>query len=318
MTESVTRPEITIGIICYNAENTIDRAIRSALNQLHSNFEIVIVDDASTDGSILKIEKFLNGSQCRLIRHQTNQGQGSARNSIIEAATGKFVVFFDDDDVSRPNRLQVQKKTILTYEKRFNTNKVACYASGKRIYPNGYIVASQAIGSEGDVPPNGAKVAYYLLAFQRQKGWFYGSGTPTSGLMIRRKLLVTVGGFDPALRRVEDIDLAVRLAVFGTYFVGSKKHLVDRNMTHSNYKSSEQNLIAEQHLASKHRELLEDAGIYYHAYNWPALRYRHFKRDYLRFILTLAGLLFHNPSMTVAHLFKTGPKRLIHEQNMNS
>ena len=309
-------PEITIGILCYNAENTIQRAIESAVNQEHCNFEVIVVDDASTDGSLEKISPFLNDPKVKMISHATNQGQGSARNSVIKAARGAFVVFFDDDDISEPHRLKVQKDIILTNEERFKTKKIACFASGRRVYPNGYIVISQAIGSAGETPPNGADLAKYLLAFVRKENWYYGAGTPTSGLMIRRDLLKKVGGFDPTLRRVEDVDLAIRLALMGAYFVGSHEQLVERNMTESSYKLPEHNLLAEQKLAIKHREFLIKEGLFYHAYNWPELRYRHFKREYLKFILTLIGLFIHNPIRTIFHLFSTGPKRLIHELQM--
>ena len=318
MSARLTEPEITIGILCFNAEHTIERAIQSALKQKNCEFEIIIVDDASTDQSISRIHKFLANPKIRLIKHNYNEGQGAARNSVINAARGIFVIFFDDDDYSKPNRIKVQKETIQIHEKQLKTAKIACYASGYRVYPNGYAIESQAIGSSGDVIPHGISVAKYLLAFERQKGWFYGSGTPTSSLMIRRELLEEVGGFDPELRRVEDIDLAIRLAALGTFFVGHSEPLVERNMTHSNYKSPEQNLIAEQRLVIKHRALLEKEGLYYHAYNWPVLRFHHFKRQYLRFMFTLIRLFLHNPKKTTGHLLNTGPKRLLHEKKMTS
>ena len=318
MSASDLSPEVTIGILCYNAEHTIELALQSAIKQTNCEFEIIIVDDASTDGSVSRIRKFLKDPKIRLIKHGHNKGQGTARNSVIKAARGTFVVFFDDDDFSKPNRVNVQKVTILEHEKRLNTANIACYASGYRVYPNGYIVTSQAIGSSGAIIPNGIDVAKYLLAFERKKGWFYGAGTPTSGLMIRRELLDEVGGFDPTLRRVEDIDLAIRLAISGTYFVGPSEPLVHRNMTQSNYKSPEQNLIAEQRLVTKYRSLLEKEGLYYHAYHWPDLRFRHFKRQYLRFISTLVRLFLNNPIKTTAHFLATGPKRLRHEKKINT
>lgn len=312
------KPEITIGILCYNAELTIQRAIKSALEQDHHDFEVIVVDDASTDKSTQKIRPFLKDPRLKLICHKTNKGQGLARNSVIKSSRGTFVVFFDDDDVSKPNRLTVQLNTIVNHEVRFKTEKILCFASGRRIYPNGYIVKTQAIGSNGDTPPSGAGMAKYLLAFERQKQWFYGSGTPTSGLMIRRRLLLDIGGFDVTLRRVEDIDLAIRLALIGAYFVGCKEPLVDRYMTTSTYKLPAQNLLAEQRLVKKYRDFLSAEGLFYHAYNWPLLRYHHFNKQYAKFIITLAGLFLHNPIKTMVHLFATGPKRILHELQMEA
>ena len=316
MSDSI--PEVTIGILCYNAEDTIERSIQSAIKQTGCDFEIVIVDDASTDSSLSRISKFLTNPKIRLIQNTKNKGQGAARNSVIKSARGIFIAFFDDDDFSKPNRISVQKKTIKAHEKLLRTENIACYASGHTVYPNGHVLTSHAIGSSGTAFPNGVGVAMYLLAFERQKNWCYGSGTPTSSLMIRRELLEKVGGFDAALRRVEDIDLAIRLAVLGTYFVGSSEPLIERNMTVSDYKSPDQNLIAEQRLVTKHRTLLEKEGLYYHAYHWPALRCRHFKRQYLHFTLTFLRLFLHNPIKTTAHLLNTGPKRLRHEKKINA
>ena len=169
MNVTSSNPEITIGILCYNAENTIQQAIKCALEQNYQAFEIIIVDDASTDSSHSKIKPFLGSPRIRFIQHITNKGQGMARNSVINAARGEFVAFFDDDDVSDPQRLKIQKDTIVSNEVRFGTVKVACYASGCRVYPNGYVVKSHAIGSVGNTPPNGIGVAKYLLAFDRKK-----------------------------------------------------------------------------------------------------------------------------------------------------
>ena len=178
-------------------------------------------------------------------------------------------------------------------------------------------MTSYAIGSNGEEVPHGPAMALYLLAYERRKGWYYGAGTPSSSLMIKKELLLKVGGFDNTLRRVEDVDLAVRLALANCYFVGSPEILVERHMTQSGYKSADNNLIAEQHLVQKHSKFLLKRGLFYHAYHWPKLRYLHFKKDYLQFMLTLLGLFIRNPIKTLLHLGATGPKRLIHEKKTN-
>ena len=66
-------PEVTIGILCYNAEDTIERSIQSAIKQTGCDFEIVIVDDASTDSSLSRISKFLINPKIRLIKNTKNK-----------------------------------------------------------------------------------------------------------------------------------------------------------------------------------------------------------------------------------------------------
>ena len=308
--------KVSICILCYNAEDTIGRALDGALNQDYQNKEIIVVDDASTDGSLKILTKLQKEHDFKLIKHAHNKGPGSARNTVIEAATGAFVVFFDDDDLSAPQRASQQMKTIAAFETRLNTHQIACYASGVRAYPNGYNVSSTAIGSTAHTPPHGPDMAKYLLAYHRRKDWFYGAGTPTSALMIRKTLIQEIGGFDANLRRVEDVDLAIRLALKGCYFVGSPEMLVERRMTNAQDKSPERNFEAEQSLATKYKAFLDEAGLFYHAHNWPKLRYRHFKGQYFLFAAQLIGLILRNPFKTINHLLATGPKRLLHEKKM--
>lgn len=308
--------KISICILCYNAEETISRALNSALDQDYPYKEIIIVDDASTDSSLRILKKLRKEYNFRLIEHAHNKGQGAARNAAIEAATGEFVVFFDDDDVSTPQRASQQMNTIAAFETSLRTKKIACYASGVRSYPNGYTVSSTAIGSTALTPPHGPDMAKYLLAYHRRKDWYYGAGTPTSALMIRKNLVQEIGGFDASLRRVEDVDLAIRLALNGCYFVGTPEILFERQMTEAQYKSPKHNFEAEQNLAIKYKIFLEGSGLFYHACNWPKLRYRHFKGEYFLFAAQLIGLMLHNPLKTISHLLATGPKRLSHEKKM--
>lgn len=309
-------PKVSICILCYNAKKTITSAVRTAVHQDYQNTEIIVVDDASTDNSLEILTKLQRRYKITLVKHKTNKGRGGARKSAVISATGEFIVFFDDDDNSSLDRVTVQLHTIINYEKKLNTKNIACYASSERQYQNGYRVNGQAIGSTQETPPHGPDMAKYLLSYHRRKDWFYGAGTPTSALMIRKSLVQSVGGFDPSLRYVEDVDLAIRLALADTYFLGSPAKLLTRNMTQSEDKSAKNNLIAERKIVMKYATFLRKNKIFHHAYHWPELRYWHFKRNYLMFLIKLFILAFYNPIITFKHLGATGPKRLQHESKM--
>ena len=148
-----------------------------------------------------------------MVRPQ-NGGPAAARNTILDEARGTFVAFFDDDDEALPDRISEQIRVLTDYERQAGAELVACYAGGERIYANGYVKPLPAIGSQ-PIVPHGEKLADYLLFFGRQPGWFYGSGTPTAALLARRSTFGAVGGFDADLRRVEDADFAIRLALKG-------------------------------------------------------------------------------------------------------
>lgn len=310
-------PLVTIGITCFNARDTIARAIRSALAQDWPNFEIVIADDCSTDGSReVILATIANEPRARLLQRPSNGGPGAARNTVVSAAQGEFVAFFDDDDESLPGRISHQVKTLTAYENAAGSRMIACYASGIRRYPNGYTVALPAIGSRGKIAPHGAAVADYLLTFRLQPGYFYGSGTPACSLLARRSTIEAVGGFDPALRRVEDADFAVRLGLLGGHFVGTAEILFVQYATAAPDKSPERNLEAQQHLVTKHRDYLEKIGRFDYARRWQRLRYCHFSRRYGQFTRELLGLFVRYPGTVTRHLLNTGPRRLLHESRM--
>ncbi len=310
-------PLITVGITCFNAEDTIARAIFSAFSQDWPNLEILIVDDCSTDRSVSVIEEIIkNDKRAKLIRHKINKGPAAARNTLLRNAEGEFIAFFDDDDVSMKNRVSTQVGRLLDYETKTGCRRVACYARGIRYYPNGYKKPLPAIGSKGEKIPNGSGVANYLLFYQKRYDWFYGAGVPACSLMARVSLFKEVGWFDECLRRVEDADFAVRLALKGGHFIGTTEPLFIQYATSSLDKSPEKNLESEQEIVRKHKAYLVSIGYYYYALHWPELRYWHFKRQYFRFISVLTRLFLRYPIMVLKHLLSTGPRRLLHEHKM--
>jgi glycosyltransferase involved in cell wall biosynthesis len=313
----VDTPLVTIGITCFNAADTITRAVQSALAQDWPNIEVLIVDDLSRDDSAAKVESAIKGDKrARLIRHERNTGPAGSRNTILSQAKGEFVVFFDDDDMSFPQRVGEQARTIQAYEQKTGAELVACYASGVRSYPNGYQMDINAIGSLGAVPPHGPEVADYLLFNRRRDEWFYGAGTPACALMARRAAFQAVGGFNASLRRVEDADFAIRLALAGGHFIGTSKRLYQQFSTTGADKRPEDNLRAEQRMVENHRAYLESLNRYYYALHWPLLRYWHFKKRYDKFVLEISKLFVRHPWTVTKHLLDTGPKRLWHEYKM--
>lgn len=307
---------ITIGITCYNAQDTIARAIKSACAQEWPHTEIIVVDDASTDGSVSVVEACQAGqSDIKLIKLSVNGGPAMARQTLVEHAVGTFIAFFDDDDESLPGRLRTQHARITAYEREEGATLVACYASGRRKYPSGYTMDMTAIGSYPDVP-HGRKVADRLLFFGQAPGFFFGAGTPTCALMARTETIKTVGGFDPAFRRVEDVDFAIRLALAGGHFIGCPQSLFIQYSTGGTDKAPEKNRDAEIQLAEKYKDYLKSVKRYGYAKTWPLLRYYHFKKDYFKMILTLAKLTLRYPVKTVSHFLTTAPRRFMHERKM--
>ena len=293
------------------------RAIKSAINQEWPKLEIIIVDDVSTDDSVkVVLEAIADQTNAKLVKHKKNHGPAGTRNTIIQEAAGEYIAFFDDDDESLPNRVTCQLEYLKKYENLLNTKQIACYASGVRHYNNGYKKTLPAIGSKGDEIPNGNKLANYLLFHQKESDWFYGAGTPTCSLMARTDTFKNNGSFDAGLRRVEDIDFAIRLAMNEGYFIGTKELLFYQHATEASDKSAEKNLEAEQTLVRKNEKYLSSIGKYYYALHWPKLRYWHFKKNYFKFSIELLGLLCRNPFSVIPHILATGPRRLIHERKM--
>ena len=82
----------------YNAESTIFRSITSVLNQNYNNFELIIINDASTDKTSKICKKFKNNKNIKFLNNRKNLGVSKSRNKAIKYATGKYIIFLDSDD----------------------------------------------------------------------------------------------------------------------------------------------------------------------------------------------------------------------------
>lgn len=102
---------ISIIIPVYNSEKFIEQTLNTVINQTYKNWELILIDDCSTDNSELIIKKYQKKyKNIRYYKQKRNQGPAIARNTGIDMANGRFICFIDADDLWDNNKLEIQKQ----------------------------------------------------------------------------------------------------------------------------------------------------------------------------------------------------------------
>jgi len=168
----------SVVIPLFNKEKYIGRAIESVLSQRFNDFEVIVIDDGSKDGSVERVESF-NDPRLRLVR-QSNQGEGPARNSGVEDACGRWVAFLDADDMWMPSHLSCLKRAIDAFE-----------GVG--------MVSSGSIELENDIVP---KVLEDACEYSPRLVNYFSEASKKIGVInsssvaVRRDVFARVGGFE--------------------------------------------------------------------------------------------------------------------------
>ncbi|MCP8882615.1 glycosyltransferase [Devosia sp. XJ19-1] len=301
-------PLVTIGITAFNAEDTIGRAIASALGQDWRPLDIVIVDDASTDESWAVISALMAAHQeVRAVRQTSNQGVGAARSQIVAEARGDFICFFDDDDESAPDRVRRQVERTLDYEAQFaGGSPVICHTARRQIMLDGGSRIERTMGERtGVVAPHGVAVARRILTGAPLDDGY--GALATCSQMARTQTYRALGGFDAAFRRVEDTDFCVRAALGGSHFVGIGEPLVTQTLTRTSDKSLAGELTYKLMLIDKHRSVFDDARHYRYCRDWTMTKHHWLAGHRLRFAARMGLAALTHPRRTWQRLWLALP-----------
>ena len=301
-------PLVTIGFTTFNAVDSFRRAVDSALSQSWRPIEIIVVDDCSVDSTFELLQKLAyQNTVIRVFRNPTNSGVAFSRNQILEEAKGEFVVFFDDDDESLPDRIYEQYKRITEYEKQFaNDAPVICHTARKLIYPSGEARLEQTMGQAVGKPvPSGPAVARRILLGEPLEDGY--GACPTCSQMARLSTYNLIGGFDPSFRRGEDTDFNIRLAQAGGHFVGIAEPLVIQTMTKTSEKSLRDEYNYMLRILYKHREFIVQEGQFDFSLVWLDLKQAWLENHRLTLVKLLFRLSFAHPVLTMRRLMFSLP-----------
>ena len=198
-------PKITVIIPTFNREKVLVRAIDSALSQSFTDFEIIVIDDGSTDNTPSSLKRF--GNRIRYI-YQKNAGVSAARNAGLESATGQWVAFLDSDDEWRPEYLSRQME-------RADGNSGLCMQTTDCSFIGLNGQTNSYFRMNASLPKFRGKD--YLL-FRKPFSFIVKHGPwPTGSTIIRREAIDKAGFFDPSLKLSEDFDLMARVALQGSF-----------------------------------------------------------------------------------------------------
>ena len=184
-------PLVSVVIPTYNYGHFVAEAIQSVLEQTFRDFEIIVVDDGSTDNTREVIEQF--GDSVRYI-YQDNQRTAAARNTGIKAARGQYIAFLDADDLWLPQKLQLQ---IVLFEERPHVGLV---------YSTIYLFESKSGAIVGEYPVSGCHEGKVLKDLYMHP--FIPSPTP----LIPKDVFNVVGYFDKRFDPKEDSEMWLRIA----------------------------------------------------------------------------------------------------------
>jgi len=191
-------PEVSVIIPVYNGEKFLSEAIESVIAQTYSDWEIIAVNDGSTDRSLEILRRYerLLPSKIRVIS-QENYGLSIARNRAIAMAKGDYIAFLDCDDLWLPEKLEKQIDFL-------NSNKEPglVYSDNHEIDEHGNLIKENVF-------------LFYNAKYFRGYVFnelFYANFISTPTVMVRREVLDKVGVFNPKFRIAQDYDLWLRIA----------------------------------------------------------------------------------------------------------
>ena len=236
------QPLISVVMPVYNCERFVGEAIDSILNQTNKNFELIIVNDGSTDHSEKVILSF-NDERIKYIRNQVNAGPSFATNRGFSLAKGKYVAGADSDDIYKPERLQ---KQVDYMENNHNVD----------ILSSGY----EAFGSENYVfrrTYNNNQIRSYFL---------WAMLIPNPCFVIRRSLLLKHNlRFDESIMAGQDYEFWERVSCFTKAHYYITNDILFKYRVHKNSISFKRNIIAQKTIGIvRERQLKRLLGNSYH------------------------------------------------------
>ncbi len=189
-----TAPTVSVVIPVYNGADTLQRALESVFAQTFRDYEVVIVDDGSTDDLAGTLKPF-GHRDIRVLRHDVNQGAAAARNTGVAAARGRLIAFLDSDDEWLPTKLAQQ----VAY--------LDSAPAGTRLCCSGFAIITR----------DGAKPRHHCPAYRPDEPALdrlvFGCDlSPGSTMLVDRRSFEETGPFNTSLRRLEDWDWLMRFA----------------------------------------------------------------------------------------------------------
>jgi len=198
------RPAVTVIIPTFNRAAIVGRAIQSVRSQTYRDWELIVVDDASTDGTEGVVKSF-EDERIKYLRQERNRRVSAARNAGIRCAQGEYVSFLDDDDEWLPEKLQKELEVF-----RSSEPEVGLVYTGKTVFDE-----------HGRV---------LQIRMPTLSGWVYDAmldrhfiGSP-SRVTVKKQVLDRVAGFDEAFVNCQDYDLWLRVAKISK--IASVPHLL--------------------------------------------------------------------------------------------
>jgi glycosyltransferase involved in cell wall biosynthesis len=180
---------VSIIMPAYNAEETIKESIQSVINQTYGNWELLVVNDGSSDNTVAIIESY-EDARIKLI-NQKNSGVSSARNNALRQAIGEYVSFLDSDDLWVETKLEVQMQYLQENNLKF-------------VYSKSYSFLNDS---------DNIKKAFKFvkLDFKDREEILIYDFIPILTVVFHKSILKEVGLFDESLQGTEDWDLWIRV-----------------------------------------------------------------------------------------------------------
>ena len=183
-------PLVSVIIPIYNRENTIERAVKSVLEQTYSNLEVILVDDGSKDNTLDILSK-IKDNRVKVLCHGSNKGGSAARNTGLKVATGDYIAFLDSDDEWLPQKLELQINILSQLD-----NKIwgGIYCGHYSIEANRTVMVKAL--KRGDLR---------LEIFRNTTDFSFGSTA-----MFTRGAISKIGLFDESFARHQDYEYLIR------------------------------------------------------------------------------------------------------------
>ena len=287
----------------FNCEHFIDEAIQSVVNQTYENWELILIDDGSTDRTWEKIQEWQASDKRILGFTQANSGKPSkARNRGVEKATGDYICFLDSDDYFSTSKLQL-------FNQFFNKHKQIelCFSDLKTSSEDDEVIKSKYLEDRSFL-----KLSNEHISFREQKEIVFNdsfyhfmccvmTAIYTITIVIRSDLLKDIGKFDENFVVGEDVDLWFRLALsrpvgyideaLACYRMNSnsitkenERYMLGTYFTHSTNLLRASAVLSneERHIyKNKVSEMAEHLGYFYRVNGQRENALRYYKKSYI-------------------------------------